>query len=949
MINRRKRVSRSTLVGLAAVLVLVASLLTSCTVAPLELSGTVSDSGGNTLAGITVRVYSNATETLVATAVTNSDGTYQFRSDQLGDGTYRVRFGASDWYSGGTTWATATPVTASATDPAIANDTFDEANGSVSGTVTDASTSSPVSGATVMLLAPDGTVASTTNTGGDGTYAITGVTPGPYAVEVTSSGYGTQFYGGAVVSSTATQVEVSAGGALTGIDVALNESASITITLNQAPPTGSNLTALVIDATTHAFVASATFSGGDSGGVTAVLDALSPGTYRLGIVDSGGVVQPWVYDTTSHQLADSSIITLAAGENFPVSDVVFQSTSCSGLGTAPNLSNQDLSGRNYTGCDLSGANLTGANLSGTILEGADLTGANLSGATIDNATDLTGATIANADVNGTDLTSLSIVTGLRSGGITGTPTALPPGYAIANGYLVGANVDLTSANLDGTNLQGLGIGSATLNGATLRNADLRGASFDSSSLVNADLSGANLTTNGSASTDFSSAILSGATLNGVTVDSGTSFAYARLTGTSWTGTSLAALNPTAYPGIYRIITGGITAPPTALPTGWKFFNGYFVGPNANLSGADLHGIDLHGVNLAGTYINNTNLAGANLSGLDLSGLSLTYSDFSNANFSGVSVSSTTSLTGDRFTGADMGGTSLGPLQAYGFYAVMSGSLAASPASLPGSWVEINDYFIGPYANLTGADFSGVNLTNVNLSTTTVDGAIFATATMTGVSSAAVAGTPASLPPGWFVADSHANNERYLAGPGANLTSAVFAEIDLTNADLQGANLTNAKFIYGVNVTGVNFAGATMTGVLSEITGTPAALPAGWTVILDAASNEHLIGPGAYVYGAYSSIDFTGVDMAGLDLAGVTFYATNLTSANLSNTDLTNATFAYSNLAGTTLSSANLSEANFRNATGTPVGASTATYADTTCPDSAVVSSPSTCVGHGFNP
>jgi alpha-tubulin suppressor-like RCC1 family protein/uncharacterized protein YjbI with pentapeptide repeats len=67
------------------------------------------------------------------------------------------------------------------------------------------------------------------------------------------------------------------------------------------------------------------------------------------------------------------------------------------------------------GANLSGANLTGANLSGVNLTGANLTNANLSG------TDLTGA----------------ILTGVRSGGITGTPSALPTGWALVNGYLVG--------------------------------------------------------------------------------------------------------------------------------------------------------------------------------------------------------------------------------------------------------------------------------------------------------------------------------------------------------------------------------------------------------------------------------------------------------------------------------------------------------------------------------
>jgi uncharacterized protein YjbI with pentapeptide repeats len=77
------------------------------------------------------------------------------------------------------------------------------------------------------------------------------------------------------------------------------------------------------------------------------------------------------------------------------------------------------------GANLSGANLSNFNLSGAILRNAILTGANLSG-----------ATLTNANLNGANLTGATL-TGVVSGGITGTPSALPDGWQLINGYLVG--------------------------------------------------------------------------------------------------------------------------------------------------------------------------------------------------------------------------------------------------------------------------------------------------------------------------------------------------------------------------------------------------------------------------------------------------------------------------------------------------------------------------------
>lgn len=935
------RSSRTALGGLAAVALLVSGLLTACTPAPVVLSGTVRDAGGDGFAGVTVRVYANSSEALVGTAVTDDGGAYRFDSEAVPDGSYRIRFGDADWHDGATSWSTATTVSASTSAPATADDTYDEAPGTLSGTVTDTEGGDPIGDVEVDILDATGAVAGSTSTDGDGTWTSPPVLPGPYKVRFGQDGFATVYNGAKPSLGAATPVEVAAGGAVTGVDATLSIGASISVDLSDIPD-GADLHGIVYDPSTGTVVANVAMSESGEGGPGGFIGGISPGTYRFVIIDKAGVVAPWLYGADAGD--DSAMnITLAAGDEFVVDGIVFTSGGCAHLAGRTDLSGADLSGRNLLNCDLSGVNLSGANLSGTDLTGANLTGANLSGAIIDENTVFVDADLNSVNIAGTDLTNMWNFAGMRSGGITGTPSSIGAGRAIVDGYFVSDGVDLSGAHLAGADLSGMSITDATLDGASLAHADLRGTDFSFGSLQAVDLTGANLASNGTESASFAYADLTGSVLGGVTVDAGTDFTHANLTSTSWTGVSLAALAS----GLAGITTGGIEAAPTALPAGWKFFDGYFVGPNLFLNGADLTGIDLRGVDLTGTSFLYSDLSGANLSGVDLSGRSVQYCDLSGADVSNVTVSSTTQLMGDRFTGATMTGTNLSPVSSSNFSRVASGAITAAPTALPSGWSFVSGYFIGNYANLDDADFGGVDLTDVSLANTSVNGAKFATATMTNVSSAGVQGTPASLPTGWFVADSHANNERYLAGPGANLVSAVFAGIDLSGADLTGANLSYAKFLYGVNITGAKLAGATLKGLTSEVNGSPASLPTGWAVRDDVGGTGHLLGPSANVFGAYGAIDFTGVDLSGLNLSTAVFTSTNLTNADLSGTNLSQATMSYVSIGGADLSTADVSWVDFTKSSGTPTGGSTAIYTSTRCPDHTTQTSPNTCVGHGF--
>jgi uncharacterized protein YjbI with pentapeptide repeats len=188
------------------------------------------------------------------------------------------------------------------------------------------------------------------------------------------------------------------------------------------------------------------------------------------------------------------------------------------------------------GCGLAGAKLSGANLTGANLTGANLTGANLTGA------DLAGADLASTKLAGTTLT------GVSSGAIIGTPASLPTNWSLVSGSLIGPGANLTGAELTGADLTGADLTGANLTGANLSGAnlddvtsggttggpaslptdwslvngyligpeaDLASADLSAADLANADLSGANLFDSNLTGADLSEADLLGVRSGGI--------------------------------------------------------------------------------------------------------------------------------------------------------------------------------------------------------------------------------------------------------------------------------------------------------------------------------------------------------------------------------------------------------------------------------------------------
>jgi uncharacterized protein YjbI with pentapeptide repeats len=473
--------------------------------------------------------------------------------------------------------------------------------------------------------------------------------------------------------------------------------------------------------------------------------------------------------------------------------------------------------------------------------------------------------------------------------------------------------DLTGADLAGTNMS-----SGNLGGADLANANLTGATLTGTDLMSADLTNANLTDAVLSQAMLSGTIMAGATLTGVysggisgtpaslpsdwmlannyLVGPDASLQYANFTAADLTNADLTNANLTDAELKQATLTGAtlsgatltgatsgeITGTPASMPADWSLEAGYLIGPGANLYLADLANLDLSGFTLPGIDLNS-----ADLSGTDLTDANLDDAIMIGTNLDGASLSGA-SLSGEQSTG-----------------------ITGTPASLPTGWSLTSGYLFGP-----GADLQSANLVGLQLNATDLSGADLSSADLVDTNLAGATLTGADL----SGASADSANLTGANAATANLTGAVLSLANLTDATLTNANLTNAG-VSDSNLTGASLAGATLTGASGVgIIGTPAALPADWSV-----RGGYLLGPGAgtdLTDANLNKLNLSGVDLSGLDLLRTTFQHANLTGANLTKANLTGADFTSANLTRANLTAATVSSTTFADTV----------WNDTTCPD-----------------
>lgn len=311
-----------------------------------------------------------------------------------------------------------------------------------------------------------------------------------------------------------------------------------------------------------------------------------------------------------------------------------------------NLTNSIFYGANFADANFAGANLSGANIASSNVAGTDFSAATLSGIISGGLTgtptlpagwiisggyligpgaNLQGANLSGVDLTGADLTGANLI-GVRSGGLLGTPVALPSNYGLYGGYLIGPGVDLSGAKLDGLAIWG----------ANLSNANLAGASINQTALNN--------------TTSFEGVRSGGLVgsiqnINGARlIDGYIVAARANLAGADLRGSNLSDLNL----------------------------------QEVNLTGADLTGANLSNSYLVGATLVNTNFTFANLTATNLSTNVISFSKFNGANLTGANFQQTSVLASEFFqtdiTDANFYEASL--------LSTRSGDIAGVPSELP---------------------------------------------------------------------------------------------------------------------------------------------------------------------------------------------------------------------------------------------------------------------------
>lgn len=208
------------------------------------------------------------------------------------------------------------------------------------------------------------------------------------------------------------------------------------------------------------------------------------------------------------------------------------------------------------------------------------------------------------------------------------------------------------------------------------------------------------------------------------------------------------------------------------------------------------------------------------------------------------------------------------------------------------------------ATLTGAIFYDAIIRNADFSSTTSRG-------FTQQQLAETASYRAGVLTGVVLAE---NNLTGWDFSGLNLTGTQFGTIyfdlsfwhsasNLTNADFSGSLLTYTSFL-DATVTGADFSGAIVAGVgMNNATG---------------FTFQQLASTLSYQAGDLSGIGLSRQDMAGWDLSGQNLtnaYMSygNLTGTDLSDANLTSANLSYADLAGANLSGADLTDATLQHA------------------------------------
>lgn len=274
-----------------------------------SVSGVVKSSEGQALSGVEVLVEGLEGGAQYY-AYSGEGGAYTVHG--IPAGAYRVEFVgdglayADQWYDGKTRADEATSITLSSGQKLEGIDAALQPDAAIAGKVT-ATSGRPLAGVEVVAVALEGGAQTTAATEGDGTYTLSGLTPGEYKVtfEPGAKHFAEQWYSGAASESDASVLTLAPGEQRAGIDAQLQATAaSIEGTVRDSSGAVSGVQ--VIASSPGGEQAGTALSASDG---SYVIEGLAPGSYTVQFeAEEAGDVSQY-YDGVE-QLSEATSIAL---------------------------------------------------------------------------------------------------------------------------------------------------------------------------------------------------------------------------------------------------------------------------------------------------------------------------------------------------------------------------------------------------------------------------------------------------------------------------------------------------------------------------------------------------------------------------------------------------------------------------------------------------------------
>ncbi len=546
---------------------------------------------------------------------------------------------------------------------------------------------------------------------------------------------------------------------------------------------------------------------------------------------------------------------------------------------------------NFHSVDLSNSFVIGADISGYDLRTAVLTDARwqniynertissnlpagwkvLNGYLAGPSSDLSDANLAGADLTGVDLSNANL-TNVTSGGIKGTPIALPPKWSLVGGFLLGP-----TANLEYSNFKNLNLGETDLSNARLAGIKSIGIS-------------------GNPNLPFGWQILNG-------------FLTCQCELLNFSDMNLGSADLSLLELSKTGVLSGRTYGTPVLPDGWKLAKGYLIGPKAMLWAADLSGLDLSNQDFTGADISDVNFTDSNLQNAKFHKVRIDAVNFLRANLSGaeffeVNIGpnfslltragnfSYANLSGAKFVDSLLGTPNLSPKNSTFFRSTYVDGFYVSQQS------QECDIDLGATSNTSEVIIRNCNLKELKLSQVSAEKVTIQDSRIGRLHFSGVNADTLNI-------DNSSIRLMNLSGQinQVRVFSNTIYKFEDNNLHISNFELRNSKFgsfstrdsnIDLLSIADTNFQMFTATDSTIGISNSSAAnLPTNWSEVMG-----YLVGPG--------------VDLSNLDFHGANFDGVDLSGANLENSKFEQALFINSDLSESNLKFTNFSSAKFEN-------------------------------------